>query len=86
MIKILVADVKLPVRVGTILGDIGAQPNTCHYVSSSSTEPNSARKHSTCIPEIHLEEDPKHHTQKRVQPDLCYFTVQITGINFECSL
>ncbi len=25
-------------------------------------------------------------TQRRVQPDQCYFTVQITGINFECSL
>ncbi len=25
------------------------------------------------------------HTQRRVQPDQCYFTVQITGINFECS-
>ncbi len=23
---------------------------------------------------------------RRVQPDKCYFTVQITGINFECSL
>ncbi len=26
------------------------------------------------------------HTQRRVQPDQCYFTVQITGSNFECSL
>ncbi len=26
------------------------------------------------------------YTQRRVQPDQCYFTVQITGINFECSL
>ncbi len=26
------------------------------------------------------------HTQRRVQPDQCYFTVQIAGINFECSL
>ncbi len=25
-------------------------------------------------------------TQGRVQPDQCYFTVQITGSNFECSL
>ncbi len=25
-------------------------------------------------------------TQRRVQPDQCYFTVQITGSNFECSL
>ncbi len=25
-------------------------------------------------------------TQRRVQPDECYFTVQITGIKFECSL
>ncbi len=26
------------------------------------------------------------YTQRRVQPDQCCFTVQITGINFECSL
>ncbi len=26
------------------------------------------------------------YTQRRVQPDQCYFTVQITGSNFECSL
>ncbi len=26
------------------------------------------------------------HTQRRVLPDQCYFTVQITGSNFECSL
>ncbi len=26
------------------------------------------------------------YTQRRVQPDQCYFTVQITGINFKCSL
>ncbi len=26
------------------------------------------------------------HTQRRVQPDQCYFTAQITAINFECSL
>ncbi len=26
------------------------------------------------------------HPQRRVQPDQCYFTVQITGSNFECSL
>ncbi len=26
------------------------------------------------------------HTQRRVQPDQCYFTIQITDINFECSL
>ncbi len=26
------------------------------------------------------------YTQRRVQPEKCYFTVQITGINFECSL
>ncbi len=26
------------------------------------------------------------YTQRRVQPEQCYFTVQITGINFECSL
>ncbi len=25
-------------------------------------------------------------TQRRVQPGQCYFTVQITGINFECGL
>ncbi len=25
------------------------------------------------------------YTQRRVQPDQCYFTVQITGSNFECS-
>ncbi len=25
-------------------------------------------------------------TQRRVQPDQCYLTVQITGSNFECSL
>ncbi len=30
--------------------------------------------------------DQPNHTQKRVQPDKCYFTVQITGSNFECSL
>ncbi len=28
----------------------------------------------------------KEYTQRRVQPDQCYFTVQITGSNFECSL
>ncbi len=27
-----------------------------------------------------------YHTQRRVQPDQCYFTVQITGLNFQCSL
>ncbi len=26
------------------------------------------------------------YTQRRVQPDQCYFTVQITGLNFGCSL
>ncbi len=26
------------------------------------------------------------YTQRNVQPDQCYFTVQINGINFECSL
>ncbi len=26
------------------------------------------------------------YNQRRVQPDQCYFTVQITGRNFECSL
>ncbi len=26
------------------------------------------------------------YTQRKVQPDQCYFTVQITDINFECSL
>ncbi len=26
------------------------------------------------------------HTQRRVQPDQCYFTMQITGVNFECTL
>ncbi len=26
------------------------------------------------------------HTQRRVQPDQCYIRIQITGINFECSL
>ncbi len=26
------------------------------------------------------------HTQRRVQSDQCYFTVQMTGINFEYSL
>ncbi len=26
------------------------------------------------------------HNQRRVKPDQCYFTVQITGINSECSL
>ncbi len=26
------------------------------------------------------------HTQRRVKPDQCYFTVQITVCNFECSL
>ncbi len=26
------------------------------------------------------------YTQRRVQPDQCYFTVQITGTNFEGSL
>ncbi len=26
------------------------------------------------------------YTQRRVQPDQCYFTVQITGSNFRCSL
>ncbi len=25
-------------------------------------------------------------TQRRVQPDQCYFTVQFTGNNFDCSL
>ncbi len=25
-------------------------------------------------------------TQRSIQPDQCYFTVQITGISFECSL
>ncbi len=29
---------------------------------------------------------PPSHTQRRVQPDQCYFTVQITGSNLECSL
>ncbi len=28
----------------------------------------------------------KGYTQRRVQPDQCYFTVQITGSKFECSL
>ncbi len=28
----------------------------------------------------------KFNTQRRVQPDQCYFTVQITGINCECNL
>ncbi len=26
------------------------------------------------------------YTQRRVQPDQCYITVQITGSNFDCSL
>ncbi len=26
------------------------------------------------------------YTQRRVQQDKCYFTIQITGSNFECSL
>ncbi len=26
------------------------------------------------------------YTQRTAKPDQCYFTVQITGINFECSL
>ncbi len=34
----------------------------------------------TCLYDITI------YTQRRVQPDQCYFTVQITGINFECSL
>ncbi len=25
-------------------------------------------------------------TQRRVEPDQCYFTVQITGSNFECNV
>ncbi len=31
-------------------------------------------------------ESKANYTQRRVQSDQCYFTVQITGSNFECSL
>ncbi len=38
------------------------------------------------VTKIYPNPDGFDHTQRRVQPDQCYFTVQITGINFECNL
>ncbi len=50
-----------------------------NYLHSPEDLPSPSIK-ITCLPVLIT------YTQRRVQPDQCYFTVQMTGINFECSL
>ncbi len=44
------------------------------------------RKTSHVSHQLEIVIDFINYNQRRVQPDQCYFTVQITGSTFECSL
>ncbi len=51
-----------------------------YFHTNNSNQDNADRKN------VEVASSPQVYIQKRVQPDQCYFSVQITGSNFECSL